>query len=510
MASEGQYLSPLTGVRQLLAGLVLAIANFMVVLDMTIANVSVPHISGSLGVSMSQGTWIITSYAVAEAICVPLTGWLAGRFGTVRLYILCMIGFGIFSFLCGISTSLPMLLMCRIGQGLCGGPIMPLTQTLLLRVFRPKQRAKAMGVWAMTTILAPVMGPILGGTISDNWSWHWIFFINIPVAIGCSLLAMRMLGEVETEIRIQRVDAIGLALMIFWIAALQIMLDLGREHDWFADPMIVTLAVVAGVGFLVFIAWELTEEHPIVDIRVFRHLGFTMSTLSLAFTFGAYFASVVIIPQWLQSSLGYTATWAGYAVATAGVLAMFMAPVVANLVQKMDPRLLISGGIMWLGFASFIRYVTWNANADFFTLTMPQLVQGVAMPMFMIPLTIVGLAAVDQDETASAAGIMSFMRTMAGAIGTSIATTAWDDTARTARTHIVDRLSTDAVEAQLAAHGFSPEQIRKMIENLVEQQAYAVSTTHLFGVCVFVFLFAAAIVWLSPRPTGPVDTSAAH
>lgn len=253
MASEGQYLSPLTGVRQLLAGLVLAIANFMVVLDMTIANVSVPHISGSLGVSMSQGTWIITSYAVAEAICVPLTGWLAGRFGTVRLYILCMIGFGIFSFLCGISTSLPMLLMCRIGQGLCGGPIMPLTQTLLLRVFRPKQRAKAMGVWAMTTILAPVMGPILGGTISDNWSWHWIFFINIPVAIGCSLLAMRMLGEVETEIRIQRVDAIGLALMIFWIAALQIMLDLGREHDWFADPMIVTLAVVAGVGFLVFI-----------------------------------------------------------------------------------------------------------------------------------------------------------------------------------------------------------------------------------------------------------------
>lgn len=510
MAREGEYLSPLTGVRQLLAGLVLAIANFMVVLDMTIANVSVPHISGSLGVSMSQGTWIITSYAVAEAICVPLTGWLAGRFGTVRLYILCMIGFGIFSFLCGISTSLPMLLFCRIGQGLCGGPIMPLTQTLLLRVFRPQQRAKAMGVWAMTTILAPVMGPILGGTISDNWSWHWIFFINIPVAIFCSLLAGRMLREVETEIRIQRVDAIGLALMIFWIGALQIMLDLGREHDWFADPMIVALAVVAAVGFLVFVAWELTEEHPIVDIRVFRHLGFTMSTLSLAFTFGAYFASVVIIPQWLQSSLGYTATWAGYAVATAGVLAMFMAPVVASLVQKMDPRLLISGGITWLGFASFIRYITWNANADFFTLTMPQLVQGIAMPMFMIPLTIVGLAAVNQDETASAAGIMSFMRTMAGAIGTSIATTAWDDTARTARTHIVDRLSTDAVEANLAAHGFSPEQIRKMIENLVEQQAYAVSTTHLFGVCVFVFLFAAAIVWLSPRPKGPVDTSAAH
>ena len=242
----------LKGGRLIFAAFVLALANFMVVLDMTIANVSVPHITGSLAVSSSQGTWVITSYAVAEAICVPLTGWLAGRFGAVRVFCVCLIGFTLFSILCGLSNSLAMLVICRIGQGLFGGPIMPLSQTLLMRIFPPEKQAQAMGMWAMTTVVGPILGPILGGTISDNMSWHWIFFINIPVGIFCAVAAMRLLKSAETPIMKLKIDSVGLALLILWIGALQLMLDLGHEHDWFSSSLIWTLAGITIIGFIVF------------------------------------------------------------------------------------------------------------------------------------------------------------------------------------------------------------------------------------------------------------------
>ncbi|MFP5433071.1 MAG: DHA2 family efflux MFS transporter permease subunit, partial [Alphaproteobacteria bacterium] len=289
MSDEDSIFSRLTPRQRTLAGLVLALSNFMVVLDLTIANVSVPHIAGNLGITPDQGTWIITSYAVAEAICVPLTGWLAQRFGVVKMFIWAMIGFGIFSVLCGLSMSLTMLVACRIGQGLCGGPIMPMSQTLLLRIFPPDQRARAMGLWAMTTLLGPAMGPIIGGYISDNWSWHWIFFINVPIAILCVVAAMALLRPVETDTARVPIDRMGLFLLVFWIGCLQIMLDIGRDHDWFGDPLIVILAILAVIGFAAFIIWELTEEHPIVDLRIFRHIGFTSGVFSLALGFGAYF-----------------------------------------------------------------------------------------------------------------------------------------------------------------------------------------------------------------------------
>ena len=253
-AAEG----PLTGARLFLAGFVLAMANFMVVLDTTIANVSVPHIAGGLAISPSQGVWVITSYAVAEAITVPLTGWLAQRFGAVRCFVAGLAGFAFFSALCGLSGSLTMLVLCRVGQGLMGGPLMPLTQTLLVRIFPPEKRAKAMGMWAMTTVVAPIAGPILGGWISDNWSWPWVFFINLPVAGLIIVASWRMLRGSETEIVKVRIDTVGLVLLVLWVACLQLMLDLGREHDWFSSSLIVGLGVAAAVGFMVFIAWEVT------------------------------------------------------------------------------------------------------------------------------------------------------------------------------------------------------------------------------------------------------------
>jgi DHA2 family multidrug resistance protein len=511
MAKTWKEAKPLTGSRLMLAGFVLALSNFMVVLDTTIANVSVPHISGSLAIAPSQGVWVITSYAVAEAITVPLTGWIAQRFGAVRSFVFALAGFAFFSALCGMSSTLTMLVVCRIGQGLCGGPLMPLTQTLLLRIFPPEKRPQAMGMWAMTTVVAPIVGPILGGWISDNWSWPWVFFINLPVAAICIFSAWRMLSPAETPIEKKSIDTVGLTLLVLWVGALQLMLDLGREHDWFASTLITGLAVFAALGFAVFLAWELTEEHPVVDLRVLRHRGFTMSVVALSFCFATFFASIVILPQWLQSSMGYSATQAGYVMAFNGVFALVLAPVVARLVTKVDPRLLVSAGILWIAGTSLLR-THWTTESTFWTLALPQLLQGIGMPFFFVPLTTLALGAVEPRETASAAGLMSFLRTVAAAFGTSVATTYWDNQARAERSLLAGALNApEATMARLQAAGFSREQARAMIERLVDQQSVMLATNHIFLIAAGFFALAALIIWFVPKaPPGSNRMGAAH
>jgi len=500
----------LTGGRLLLAAFVLAFANFMVVLDMTIANVSVPHITGSLAVSASQGTWVITSYAVAEAICVPLTGWLAGRFGAVRIFVISLFGFTLFSVLCGLSTSLEMLVFCRIGQGLFGGPIMPLSQTLLMRIFPPEKQSQAMGMWAMTTVVGPILGPILGGTISDNWSWHWIFFINIPVGIGCALAAMRLLKPAETETNKLKIDLGGLFLLILWIGALQLMLDLGHERDWFNNPFIVILAIIALVGLIIFTIWELTERHPVVNIQIFKYRGFTISVLALAFGFGAFFGSIVMIPQWLQINLGYTATWAGYLTATMGFGSLLMSPIVAKMATRYDQRALASFGLCLLGGVTLMR-AFWTTEADFMALAFPQILQGFAVPFFFIPLSNMALASVLPQEMASAAGLMNFLRTMAGAIGASIAVTIWDDHSKVARSEMAGTLHVDEVQNTLLQRGMSPESTLGYISSLVDKEASTLSANHVFLILAMVFIFAGLIIWLCPRPkTGVTGGGHAH
>ena len=492
-----------------IAGIVLALSNFMVVLDLTIANVSIPHIAGNLGISSSQGAWVITSYAVAEAICVPLTGWLAQRFGAVRLFVGCMAGFGLSSLLCGLSPTLGMLVVCRLGQGLCGGPLMPMSQTLLLRVFPPEARGRAMGLWAMTTLLGPAFGPIIGGTISDNLSWHWIFFINLPVALGCTLAGAALLRRVETPIVKLPIDLVGLVLLVFWIGSLQIMLDIGREHDWFGDPIIVMLAVFGGVGFLVFLIWELTAEHPIVSLRVFRYRGYSAGVVAFALCFGSYFASIVVIPQWLQASMGYTATQAGIATAVTAMAALTTSQLAVKMMTRVDPRLLVSCAVSWLGLMALWR-TEWTSGADFWTIVMPQLVQGFAMSFFIVPLTTITLSAVHPSETAAAAGMQNFLRTLAIAIATSLVLTLFEDNQRVARSELVSALQPDDVQRTLSGSGFSVEQARQMISGIVDQEATAVAVNHVFWVTACVLFFSAAVIWLSPRPRANIDRSAAH
>src|SRR5579885_3418204 len=297
---------PLEGGMLWVAGIVLALANFVAVLNMTIANVTVPDIAGALGAASSQGTWVITSYAVAEAISVPLTGWLSARFGPVKLFCLSVVLFGVFSLLCGASTSLPMLLGMRVLQGLAGGPLLALSQTPLL---------------------APVVGPVLGGWLCDNFSWSWVFFINVPMALAFGAIAWGMLRRYEEPSVRNPIDRIGMLLLVIWVAALQIMLDQGKDLDWFSSTEIRVLAVIAVIGFLSFLIWELTEAHPIVDLRVFRHRGFSSCMFVLALAFGAFFGINVLTPLWLQYNLGYNTTWAGLVVAWGGLLSVVNSPI---------------------------------------------------------------------------------------------------------------------------------------------------------------------------------------
>lgn len=489
-----------TGVRLLLASFLLAMANFIVVLDMTIANVSVPHISGALAVSAQSGTWVITSYAVAEAICVPLTGWLAGRFGALRTFLFCLGGFGLFSALCGISSTLGMLVVFRLGQGLCGGPLMPLTQTLLLRISPPGKHAQAMAMWAMTVIIAPIIGPILGGWISDNWSWEWIFFINVPLVLLLLPAAALLLRKAETRTFRLPIDFVGLVLLVIWIGAFQMMLDLGREEDWFSSTRIVLLAVVALIFFCAFLIWELTEEHPIVDLRVYRHRGFTAATLAQMIAFGTYFSSVVVIPQFLQLTMGYTATQAGYTMAFSGVLAFAASPLVPRLMQRVDPRLLVFLGICWLGFCAVLR-TRWSTESTFWDFALPQLIQGLGVAMFMIPLTTISLSSVNPEETATAAGIANFGRTLAGAVATAIVTTVWNDLARSDSAEMAASLNdAQGAAAALQAGGLSAEQARGAIAGLVTEQGMAQATAHLFALAAVALVLAAMTIWLAPRP----------
>ncbi|GHA01716.1 MFS transporter [Novosphingobium arvoryzae] len=478
----------------------LALANFVVILDTTITNVSVPHIAGGLAISPSQGTWTITSYAVAEAITVPLTGWLAARFGAYRTLVVSLVGFALFSVLCGIARTIELLVVLRVFQGLCGGPLMPLTQTLMLRIFPPEKMGTANALWGVTTISAPILGPIVGGYISDNWSWPWIFYINLPVVVLCLGIIVKLVGRYETATERVRIDAVGLILLVLFVGCFQLVLDLGREHDWFASTMITGLAITAFVTFGAFVIWELTDPHPVVDLRVLRHRSLWVGLIAMALGFGGMFAMIVLVPLWMQSVVGYTASEAGHAMAFVGVFAVAMAPVASKAFDRFDPRILITAGMLWLVMTSLLR-TQWNTDGTFWDFALPQILQGFGMPFFFIGLMMFSLSSVPMNEVASAAGLLSFMRTVAGAAGTALSTSMWDSASREARANLAGSLNgADGAMAQMQAAGMEPEQARGVIERLVEAQAATIGSNHVFLVSAIVLFIAAWLVWLAPRP----------
>ena len=367
--------SPLSGGKQVLGVLVLAFGNFMIVLDTTIANVSIPTIAGDLGISTTEGTWVITSYAVAEAITVPLTSWLAMRFGQVRLFVVSVALFVLFSVLCGLSWSLESLVVFRVAQGLAGGPVIPLSAILLLSIFPKDKSHIALALWGVTTVIAPIGGPLIGGWICDNYTWPWIFYINVPFGLFIGLGTWLLLRNRETETRRTAIDAVGVGLLVVFVTAFQLMIDKGRELDWFASSFILGCAIVSVLALIALIIWELTDDDPVLDLSVFASRNWLVSTLTLCLMFGLFFGNIVLTPIWLQSQMGYTAYWSGLATAPLGVFAVVTAPIVGRLLPKIDPRLIVTYGMSVLALSFFMR-AQFTTQVDYVTIALSMLILG--------------------------------------------------------------------------------------------------------------------------------------
>jgi len=512
--------APLKGSALVMGTLSLSLATFMNVLDSSIANVSLPSISGDLGVSISQGTWVITSFGVANAISVPLTGWLTQRFGAVRLFTLSVIMFVIASILCGLAPSIELLIAFRVLQGFVAGPMIPLSQTLLLSTYPPAKAGTALALWGVTTLVAPVAGPLLGGYITDNWTWPWIFYINIPVGIFAAGVTWSIYHKRETPIVKRPIDGIGLAMLVLWVGSLQIMLDKGKELDWFNSSTIVTLAIIVVIALAVFIAWELTDDHPVVDIRLFAGRNFLFGAGTLAIAYGLFFGNVVLLPLWLQQYMGYTATAAGMALAPVGVLAILLTPIVGRNVAKWDPRWMATGAFIMFAVVLWMRS-NFTSQTDFVTILVPTLIQGGAMAFFFIPLTTLTLAGLPPERIPAAAGLSNFVRIMFGAMGTSIATTLWDNRATLHHTRLVEQMglngsALDGATTTLNQAGVAGAGAFASINRLVDVQSFTWAADDIFIGSAVTFLFLIVTIWFTRRPPkiaggGPsVDAGGAH
>ncbi|HTT02460.1 MAG TPA: DHA2 family efflux MFS transporter permease subunit [Steroidobacteraceae bacterium] len=494
---------PLSGSQLLVGTVALSLATFMNVLDTSIANVSLPYIAGDLGVSPDQGTWVITSFGVANAVSLPLTGWLTQRFGQVRLFVGSVFAFVIASFLCALAPTLGMLILFRVLQGAVAGPMIPLSQSLLLSSYPKDRSGSALGMWSVTTLVAPVVGPLLGGWITDNISWPWIFYINVPVGIAAGVVTWLVYRKRETPTARLPIDKVGLGLLVLWVGALQVLLDKGKDLDWFNSPQIVTLAVLAVVGFTLFVIWELTDAHPIVDLSLFKRRNFWVSTLAMLLAYAAFFGNVVLLPLWLQQYMGYTATLAGWVLAPVGVLAIVLTPLVGRLTSRIDPRVFVTVSFGIFALVMLMRS-HFDTSASIGVLLVPTLIQGAALACFFVPLIAIGLSGLAPQRVPAASGLMNFARITAGSFGTSIVTTLWDRRATLHHARLVEHLvsgdpSTVQSMASLQGSGFGANQSYGLLNRLVDGQAFMLSADDIFFVSGLLFVALIVVIWLA-RP----------
>ncbi|HCC5976337.1 TPA: DHA2 family efflux MFS transporter permease subunit [Citrobacter koseri] len=502
----------LTGVKLIVAAIALSLGNFMVVLDTTITNVAMPTISGYLGVSTTEGIWIITAYAVAEAITVPLTGWIASQFGQVRTFLLAIIAFVLFSVCCGLSWSLTSLTIFRVLQGLAGGPLIPLSATLLIAVFPKSKSNIAVALWGMMTVIAPIFGPILGGVISDNWSWQWVFYINIAFGfiVGCG--AWWVLKDRETLIKRSRLDRVGLSLLILFVSTFQITLDKGRELDWFSSSFIIICSLISLISLILLIIWVLNSDAPIIDLRVFKSRNWLVSTIALCMMFGIFFGNIVLTPLWLQQWMGYTATWAGYATSPMGILAVLSSPIIGRMLPKFDPRLLVSYGMGMLA-VSFVMRSFLTTQADFMSVALPMVILGAGVPACLITLTSLGVSQLPTDQVAAGAGLQNFLRVMSMAIGSSLTQTYWEHMSKFNRSTLVSSMQPDVMTNlnALAAQNRIPlNSSTLLLSKMVDEQAVMLATNNFYQLATLLMLCSISIIWFIKKTEHPLHKNIGH
>ena len=494
-----------------LATIGLSLGTFMQVLDMTIANVSLPTIAGNLGASQDQSTWVITSFTVCQAITLPMTGFLSRRFGEVKVFVWAVLLFSLFSLACGFATSLSMLVMFRALQGAVCGPMYPITQSLMVSIYPREKRGMALAIISMITVVAPIVGPVAGGWITDSYSWRWIFFINVPLGLfAAGVVAAQMAGRVE-QLRKVRIDWVGVATLILGVGALQILLDKGNELDWFHSPTIIVLAIVSAISLAVFLIWELTDEEPIVDLRLFRHRNFAAGTLALVLAYAAFFSIGLLVPLWLQNTLDYTSIWAGLATAPIGIIPVLMTFWVGKYAHKFDLRWLAAFAFIVMGITCFMRG-RFTTEVDFYHVALAQLLQGLGVALFFMPILTILLSDLEGSEIAEGSGVATFLRAVGGSFAASITTYVWTRGGVLNHANLTEHINAyDAqVRQSIGAVGGHLQAYAAQMNGVISQQAMQISFNQLFDALGFIFLGLVAVVWLAKPPfvkkAGPAPT----
>jgi DHA2 family multidrug resistance protein len=495
----------------------------MEVLDTTIVSVSLPNIAGSLSVSNNEATWAQTSYLVANAVVLPASAWFSSFFGRKRFLITCIILFTLASLLCGIAPNIETLILARILQGAGGGALQPLSQAILLECFPPKQHGQAMAFYGLGVIIAPILGPVLGGWITDNYSWRWLFFINIPMGILAIWLISRFVHDPDyiKNAKPGRIDAIGFGLLTLWLGTLQIVLDKGQEADWFASPWICTFAIVSIFSFLGFIFWELHEEHPLTDLRVFKNQNFLTGTILISIACAFMYSQLTVLPLFLQGLIGYSSIQSGLVQLSRGCGALIAMPLMGMLVGKIDSRILIGGGLFLMGLASWILSgftLVFSQN----NLFLPNLFIGFGMGMTMVPLMTISLGMLRKEQMGNASGLFALARNLAGSIGIALITAMITRFAQIRQATIVHNINPQnpvyqqmkqAAEGALSTHvgsANSGQAADMLIYSQLQQQSTMMAYLDGFRLLCIICLMVLPAVFMLKRTQTAAPSAAMH
>ena len=498
-------------------------ATFMEVLDTTVVNVSLPHIAGSLSVTIDEATWALTSYLVANAIILPMTGWLASRFGRKNLLMLSVVGFTIASFLCGLAPNLASLVFFRIVQGATGGALQPLSQAVLLEAFPPHDRGKAMGFWGLGIVVAPILGPVLGGWLTDNYSWRWVFYINIPVGVASIVMTKMFIFDppyLRSESR--RIDYWGLGMLAVGIGALQYVLDKGQEEDWFESTTITVLAILAVVTLVTLVIHELTTEDPVVDLRVFKERSYAVGVFLMTVLGFVLYGSLVLLPIMLQTLLGYPSLQAGIAMAPRGIGSFFMMPLTGLMTGRFDARKLLTIGLV-VGGVTLLYLSRLSLNAGYWDIFWPQLIQGGALSLLFVPLTTVAMDRIPRERMGYATSLFNLMRNLGGSIGIAMTGTMLARSSRVTTSMLGSNVTiydpaTQSMLAQMKA-GFmaagadaatATARSYAAMAGLVQRQAAMVAFVGIFQLLGLMFLALIPLVLLMKRPRKAGAPAGAH
>lgn len=504
--------------RLLLLNISLGLGTFIQVLDTSIANVAIPYIAGNLSVSADQGTWVITSFAASNAIVLPLTGWLSDYFGRVRLFVWSLLLFAFTSFLCGLAPNLALLILFRTLQGAVAGSLIPLSQSLILANNPPEKKGAALGFWGMIVIVAPILGPIIGGYLTDEYSWPWIFYINVPLGLFSAGATWIMLKDRESEIVRNPIDWTGLFLLSLGVISLQIMLDKGKDLDWFESNAIIALTLISVISIAYFCIWNVYQKFPIVDFSFFKNRNFTFGTICTTLGYLIYFGSTVTLPLWLQTEQGYTAYWAGIAIAPIGLIPFLFSPLVGKHMHLIDLRWLVT--LCFIFFASSFFYQSYfTTQVDLYSIMLSRFLQGFGVVIFFLPLVQLSLGEIPPSKYASASGLFNFIRILVGSgFGTSLSIELWTRREIFHHSRLAESITsyrplvTESYQhLERASPLLTPKIVNQLVDRQVEQQAFMLATNELAWLGAWMFILMIPLLFLC-KPVKPSSQSneAAH